>query len=476
MIPAFHTVIGLADQFLRRSLLARVLWLTVLFILLAEVVLWIPSVARYHQDKLMGKLSAAQIAVITLDQISPDELRPELKRELLLNAGVRAIALRRNQTRQLYLAEPMPPNVGTTFETRDISMVTAIYQAFNTLFYAQGRTMRVVGTPRFSGGELIEIVADEETLAAELWAYSGRIALLSLFIAFITALPLFIILHWLLVQPMQRMTQAMISFQENPEDRTRIIKPVAGNHELALGEQALAQMQEQVRQALSQRAHLAALGLAVAKIQHDLRNVLTTAQLASDRLAQFDDPKVKQLAGRLMASIDRAIDLANNTLKYGRAEEAPPRRRSFSLQPLLDEVAEGALSVGKGRVAWTSKVEPGFTLNADPEQIFRILLNIGRNAVQALEGNGGGAVTVTAMRTAGVTVVDMSDDGPGIPPNISGGLFQPFAARGSDGGAGLGLAIARELARGHHGDLILLTTSDKGTVFRLTIPDSPQIT
>lgn len=466
------TARALADQF-RHSLSGRVFLLTIFFVFVAELFLWIPSIARFHQDRLALKLGAAQIAVLALDQIPAGDLRPELKRELLANAEVRAVALKRNQTRQLFLAEPLPPSEAATFETRGVNLLSALGQALSTLWQGEGRVMRILGAPRFEGGEFIEVVADETPLRAEMLTYTQRIAWLSVVIALITAVPIFIALRYFLVLPMRRLTTSMMAFQQNPDDAGRIIVPSLGRSELAEAERSLAAMQGDVRRSLQQRAHLAELGLAVAKIQHDLRNILTTAQLTSDLLASSNDPKVQHLAPRLVQSIDRAIALATNTLRYGRAGESPPEKKRLKLDPVLEEVSAGALAAGRGRVRWNSNVAAAFEVVADSEQLVRILLNVARNAVEALEANGGGEVRIDAASTGEMALIDIVDNGPGIPAAAQEKLFQAFASQGKSGGSGLGLAIARELARGHGGDVTLLKTGPDGTVFRVTLPYSP---
>jgi signal transduction histidine kinase len=230
-------------------------------------------------------------------------------------------------------------------------------------------------------------------------------------------------------------------------------------------------MQTELRQALQQREHLAALGTAVAKIQHDLRNILASAQLASDRLATSKDPTTQALAPRLVSSIDRAIALATNTLKYGRAEEAPPRRRRQKLFPIADEAMHAALAAGDGRTAWSNAFDPNLEVDADSDQLLRILINLGRNAAQALEGREGAAITLGAQRQNNVVTIDLCDNGSGIPAEARKKLFEPFGGNGRVGGTGLGLAIARELARGHGGEVALLASGPTGTIFRITIPD-----
>jgi signal transduction histidine kinase len=131
-----------------------------------------------------------------------------------------------------------------------------------------------------------------------------------------------------------------------------------------------------------------------------------------------------------------------------------------------------ALAAGDGRTGWSNAFDPNLLIDADGEQLLRILLNIGRNAVQALDGKAGSAITLSAERKNGVVVIDLADNGTGIPEPALKHLFEPFARKGRAGGTGLGLAIARELARGHGGDVVLLRSGSEGTTFRITIPDA----
>jgi signal transduction histidine kinase len=271
---------------------------------------------------------------------------------------------------------------------------------------------------------------------------------------------------------MQRVSQSMLRFQERPDDAQRIISPTNRADEIGQAERVLATMQTELRQALQQREHLAALGSAVAKIQHDLRNILATAQLASDRLANSNDPTVKVLAPRLMQSIDRAITLATNTLKYGKADEAKPKLARQPLLPLVEEAMHAALAASPHPVKWINRIEPEFKILADGDQLLRAIINIGRNAVQALEDRPDAGITVSAQRNGQTVLIDIADNGPGLPEGVQNRLFEPFSRQGRAGGTGLGLAIARELARAHGGDVALLRTGPQGTVFRITLPDS----
>ncbi len=471
MVGTLTRVRDFLHRHLAASLSGRLLFFTTLFVLLAELLIYFPSAARQYHDLLAARLASAQIAVLALDEVRDTDLSPELRREILANAGVRLVGLKRNNTRRLYLAESIPPAKDVEVDLRSAGMVELIWTSLDCMLFGNDRVLRVLSVPRLGAGDLIEALIDEAPVRAEMLSFSTRILGLSLLIAAVTSLLVFAALYFLFVRPMQRLTQSMVRFQDKPDDAQRIIVPSLRADEIGQSERVLAAMQTELRQALQQREHLAALGTAVAKIQHDLRNILASAQLASDRLATSKDPTVQALAPRLVSSIDRAIALATNTLKYGRAEEAPPRRRRQKLLALADEAMHAALAAGDGRTGWNNAFDPELEVDADNEQLLRILINIGRNAAQALEGREGAAITLSAHRQNNVVTIDLSDNGTGIPEEARKRMFEPFAGKGRVGGTGLGLAIARELARGHGGEVALFSTGPSGTTFRTTIPD-----
>jgi signal transduction histidine kinase len=288
----------------------------------------------------------------------------------------------------------------------------------------------------------------------------------------VTASLVYLVLLIVLVRPMRRITENMVAFRRNPEDARRVVEPSGREDEIGIAERELGAMQKEIRATLNQRAHLASLGAAVSKINHDLRNILANAQLISDRIGAIDDPTVQHLAPRLFASIDRAIELCTKTLKFGRADEEPPHRTRFALAPLVDEAREMAGLADGAHIRWVNAVPPDLAVDADRDHLFRILLNLGRNAVQAIEdGRGGeGDIRVTARRAGDHIHIDMIDTGPGLPEKAKAHLFEAFSGSARSGGTGLGLAIAQELARGHGGHIDLVATGDKGTHFRVCIP------
>ena len=457
---------------LRESLSRRLLVLTLLFVMLAEVLIFVPSIANFRLTWLEQRLAAAQIASLALEARPDNMVSQALREELLKNAQVYAVALHRDDARRLVLSEDMPPMVDTSFDLRDAMAVFQIMDAFETLFASDGRVVLVTGNPRFAAGESIEIVFDETPLRHAMLRYGKNIFLLSLVISIITASLVFTALHFVLVRPMRRITENMVAFRDDPEDARRVIAPSGRADEIGIAERELSLMQKEIRATLSQKAHLASLGAAVSKISHDLRNILASAQLISDRIGAIDDPTVQHLAPRLFAAIGRAIDLCADTLKFGRAEEAPPRRRRFALASFVDEVVEAAWPDNE-RLVWNNDVEPDLEVEADPDQLFRILLNLARNAAQALaESETGGEIRIAARRDGGHVHLDIADTGPGLPEKARAHLFEPFTGGVRTGGAGLGLAIVNELVRAHGGHIELVASGSSGTHFRICIPDT----
>jgi signal transduction histidine kinase len=267
-------------------------------------------------------------------------------------------------------------------------------------------------------------------------------------------------------------TRSIEHFAQDPESEGD--PPSKRQDEIGRVERELARMQEEVRHSLRSRARLVALGEAVAKINHDLRNMLTSAQLASERLADSPDPQVAKALPRLERALGRAAALSRNVLEYGRSEEPPPQKVRLPLATVVTTAAEDAGLSGEG-VRVVKAIPPRFTALADPDQLHRLLVNLMRNARQAIEGDTTradrrGVVRVTATIVDGDCVIRVSDDGPGIPPRISEKLFEAFVSGRASGGTGLGLTISRELAENGGGSLTLVETGPSGTTFELRLP------
>src|SRR5688572_6941755 len=273
------------------------------------------------------------------------------------------------------------------------------------------------------------------------------------------------------VRPMREFTQAIERFRDRPEDASINFVRSARADEIGRAERAAADMAEQIRVSLRQRERLAALGAAVARIAHDLRNMLATAQLVTDRLSQSDDPNVRKIAPRLERAIGRASALAASTLSYGRADPVAPNLKQVSLAEAASEAAADALA-GFDEIVSRVEIAPDAVASADPELVHRILVNLIRNAAQAMAGRGRESDGIVLRGDAGQTlaVIEVIDHGGGIPQAIRERMFEPFVSSDrASGGTGLGLAIARDLARAMGGDVVLLRSDAEGTTFQLTL-------
>jgi signal transduction histidine kinase len=374
----------------------------------------------------------------------------------------------------------MPPAIDHDIDMRNVTAMSAIVDVFTT-FFGRGRdVMRIIGpAPRLGAaprsGDFLEIVMNEAPLRNAMLRFSVNILLLSLVISAVTAALVYLALHYLLVRPMRRVTANMTAFREDPENPDRIIVESGRRDEIGIAEHELAAMQQELASMLQQRNRLAALGLAVSKINHDLRNLLTSAQLFSDRLSSLPDPRVQRFAPKLMRALERAIDFCQSTLSYGRAQEAPPVRKLLALEPLVEEVRETLGFGPDSPVRWITAIERGVMVDADHDQLFRILLNLARNAAQALDGRSErdaerDQIRISGRREGAVVVIEVADTGPGFSPQARAHLFEAFQGSTRTGGTGLGLAIAAELVRAHGGE-IRLVDGTFGATIRITIPD-----
>jgi signal transduction histidine kinase len=347
-----------------------------------------------------------------------------------------------------------------------------IRDAMAQLWNAEAEIIRVIGNPLRDAGLLIEVTMDTASLRAAMLDYGLRILILSAVISVFTATLLFLAVRGFLVRPIKRVVDAMSSYASAPEDARRIIEPNAGVTELLEAEKALMSLQTQLTGALRQKERLAQLGGAVAKISHDLRNMLTVAQLFSDRLESSEDPAVKRAAPKLINSLSRAVNLCESTLAFGKAEEPPPRLDQVMLGGLVADVIEAeALAVDGHPLELAEDVPPNMVVRADPEQLYRVLGNLVRNARQAIVASGQpGRIAIEALETEAEWRINISDTGPGLPPKAQEYLFQPFQGGTRKGGTGLGLAISAELIRGHGGRLELLKTGAEGTCFAVSLP------
>ena len=455
------------------SLAGRLLGLTVIAVLVGEALVFAGALAGFHEQWLRERMNLAQIAALALE-VSPDlEIAESLEYELLTNAEVQRAALQRAGERVLLLEDPnvAPTEPLITYDYTQAGEARPFWWAVESFFAPPGRVLRVLARPRFESGEFIEIVLNEAPLKRAMTEFAQQFLLASTWILIAAAALIYFMLTLAFVGPMHDLTRAIERFRDKPEDVSIAFPRSSRGDEIGRAQRAAADMAEQVRNALRQNERLAALGGAVARIGHDLRNMLSTAQLVADRLKNSEDEEVRRLLPRLERTIDRAAGLASSTLKYGRADEKAPELERVDVALAAEDAASDALGGFEG-VSYRGDIEPRLACVADAEHLNRILVNLMRNAAQAMANHDrtDKTILVRAVREEGRCEIDVIDHGPGVRENLRARLFEPFVSAAPEaGGTGLGLAIARELTRAMGGELELTRTGAEGTTFRITL-------
>jgi signal transduction histidine kinase len=214
-------------------------------------------------------------------------------------------------------------------------------------------------------------------------------------------------------------------------------------------------------------------GLLGASLAHEIRNPLVTLKtIAQSAKTRFNDPEFRRLLIELVpAEIERIEGLVSGLMDLGR----PQHPHFESLR--LNEVVETSVTLVRPK-ALDESVDLSCTLDADPDEINadrsfmrQIILNLVMNAIQAVATvKGRRSVVVRTMVGVGSVVLEVADNGPGMPSEVRERLFQPFTTSNKTSGIGLGLAITADLVKLHHGLIALVGDGEVGTTFRVTLP------
>jgi len=448
----------------------RILGLVVTAIMIAEVLLFLPSLARFRVVYLEQLVESGTLAALALDATPDNMVTDEVRRNLLNNARVdNVVVVEPNKPRRTLIGIPPTPSM-PTFDLAKTSQLDLIWDALAAMSRDGAYYMRIGGESMRLPKAKVWIVIDELPMRIAMYAFAWRVLALSLIVALFTAGLLYLGLRWLVVRPLQDLSADMMAFRRAPEAPGNERAPTGRSDEIGTVDREFQNLQREIRASLRQKTRLAEVGAASNKINHDLRNMLSTARLLSDRLAASGDERTRKLAPTILNTIDRAARLASNALDYV-GERPTPKPTTFDLSDLIDEVGVALQEQGEDRDPnllrhWQNELGAECQVRADRDLLYRVLVNLGRNAFEA----GAATVTLSARRENGHLLVDVSDNGPGMPDAVRAQIFQPFTTGGRAGGAGLGLAIARDLVRVHGGDIALLDSNGKGTTFRFTLP------
>jgi signal transduction histidine kinase len=455
------------ENFVPRSLSARVFWLIGGIILLVELLVLMPSLGSERQNWIQGRVQCAELLALSVrDGANP--VAPGLRDALLRLADTTAITLIGGGSDIRIQPDQMPAGFGPDIDLQRESLLDSMWRSDLAILGCEAPFARVYRTLP-PGNIEIMVVISQTGMARHLRLYAAHVAALAAGLAMLTGGLVFAALDRALVQPMQVMTASIAGFRRSPGYAgLGGLKWLGarGDDEISRAARELVAMQDEMRAALWRNARLAALGTAVAKISHDLRNILSSALLVADRFQRHGDPMVKQAANTLIPAMERAVELVSRTVDFAQ-EGAPAVSPSpVGLHLLIEEAADMLRTTHVG-VVIENLVPPGLVLCLDRNQIYRVLVNLLRNAVEA----GALQIMVTAEDENGTALLVIADNGPGLPQKVISNLFRPFTSAGRNGGTGLGLAIARDLIRAHGGELVLRRTGPGGTEFAMTLPE-----
>lgn len=456
-----------------RSLSSKLLGLTIVFVLIAEVLMFVPSVANFRIEWLKERLNTAGAASVLISTETSADLSRAAQDEVLMATGAKAIALRTNGTARLVVVAEMPPQVDDMVNVDNFSPFDAIADAFDTMIFGGDKALRVVGKIGDSE-QIIEMVLKDDKLRDAMLIYARNVAIISLLISIFTALLVFLAINRIMIRPARAITRSMLKFAADPSAPDAVTEFEDRNDEMGIAARELITMQRQLQNTLRSQKRLADLGLAVSKINHDMRNILASAQLMSDMLADSDDPAVKRFGPKIVRTLDRAVNYTNDVLSYGKAQEQSPQRRRIALASVVEDVRDHLGIAVDENVAFSSTVDGDFEIDADPEQLFRILHNLCRNAVQAMRDDQMPSsikrLDISATKNETNITINVEDTGPGLPQKALDNLFSAFKGSARHNGTGLGLAIAHELITAHGGSIKLREGRTVGTHFEIHLP------
>src|SRR5436190_5762594 len=448
----------------------RILGLVIAAVMTAELLLFLPSIARHRLVYLEQLIESGTLAALALDATPDNMVTDGVKRALLNHARVDAVVLvEPNKPRRALLNIPPRPDM-PTFNLKERGALGLIWDALAAMTRDGAYYTRVGGESLRLPGAMVWIVVDELPMRLAMYDYSVRVLVLSIIIALFTAALLYLALRWLVIRPLQDLSADMVAFRRDPEEGGTDRPHSARNDEIGVVDREFQNLQRELRASLRQKSRLADIGAASNKINHDLRNILSTARLLSDRLAHSDDERTRKFAPTIMNTIDRATRMASEAIEYVR-DRPTPRLEELDLADLIDEVGitlqEQGEDADPNRLRnWVNALSGERKVSADRDLLYRVFINLGRNAFDA----GANTVTVRTQNGGAYVLVDVADNGPGVPKDVVAQLFKPFTTGGRAGGAGLGLAIARDLVRAHGGEIVLTETGPAGTTFRFTLP------
>jgi len=267
---------------------------------------------------------------------------------------------------------------------------------------------------------------------------------------------LYFVLRRFYLAPLKSLTTTLAEFANDPTVPRPTANALKINSDFRDAARALDELQRNTITEMRQRERLADIGEAVAKINHDIRNVLSSATLVADALLGSKDKQVSRTAPHVVRSLEQAVDLCQSMMDYLVAVP-DPQLSTFPINNIANELVDAT----KMQITYSGPAE----INADRKMMQRIFLNLARNS----GGAGATKLHIDIWRAGHLGIIDISDNGNGIPKQQWDSLFQAFKTHGR-GGSGLGLAIAQDLVAAQGGHVKLSRSNENGTEFRFQLP------
>ncbi|WP_297323618.1 HAMP domain-containing sensor histidine kinase [uncultured Bartonella sp.] len=470
-----------------RRMRIRLLLLITLSVFITEIMVFIPSIASMQSSWLEDHHQSAKAIGMILASTPDPALSRNLEKNVLLATDALAITIIEGAQKYHFAVSKNIDKVNEVINLPDYSETKALLDSLATLYFG-GNNILLVRGPIDGTNIDLQVTLSDKKLREAMVQFSWHFVVISLTIAIVAATTIYFIVHELLVRPLQNIYTNMLDFVMEPHNPSRILVPESRYDEVGITQKRISVIESELQKSYARQKHLANLGLAVSKINHDMRNILASAQLVSDHLADAKDPMVKKIAPKLIKAIDRAVTYSQTVITYGRTQEPTPKRQRLLVHKLVDDVFESLTLPGTGTVDFVNNVPVDVTVDADEEQLHRVITNLCRNAVQAMVEREDGTnkinkLIVSGRRCGQSTIIDVADTGPGLPAKAKEHLFSPFQGSTSKNGTGLGLTICEELIHAHGGTLKLVDSEEElsdgqkgGAHFEIRIPDTPNLT
>lgn len=464
------------EGFISRRLSGKLLLMTIGFVMLAELVIFVPSAATFRQDWLNDRAQQAGLLAQALTGVPDYEASEILTDQFMQDTDVIMMSAKRDGMSEFMLGSPPDDDKLEMIDLRETRRLPRYRDAFRTFFGNADGYLRVLAASPVTGQDALELLIPKSKLKWAMRDYAKRIAVLSLAIALITGLLIYLAMLFMIIRPIEKLAAGLADFREDPEKRRSNLPPSSRKDEIGQLQREFYDMKQGVRASFKQRERLATLGMAVAKINHDLRNVLASASLVSDRLASDPEERISKMGARLTRSIDRGIKLTSEVLNFSLSGQDEAELEVVRISLLVGEAAGdtlGSFGTGARRISFTNKIPSELIVTADKDHTYRIFHNLFRNAAQAMakmpEENATRNLSVEAIPAGDHISILVKDTGPGLPDKAKDNLFKAFASASGRGSTGLGLTISQDLAREQGGDIVLESTSKDGTVFAVSL-------